>query len=497
MMDEQRYQNADEVIDLVDLLFYLLKKWKSFLILLVIGALLGSGVCALKAVQTRNAAVAASQTEWSAAGYDIDDEVIAQMEMAAQYRKQYLEQLAYCQNSILMQLDPNAFYEGRLTYYISAGDDTTLAVSRFQNIIKSDDILDELLEASGLDCEASYIEELLSASTSAELINRAPEETKSAMTDIYNYSGETSESNTIIIKVVAPDEESCSQMLSVLREKAEELDSECASSYEIYNSVKVSDSVQQTANSAYLTWQDKSLSCMYTYLTNEQKLEDAFTSTELDYYKHVYYTESLDETETVAAVEVETTAEADTDTEVSLSFSGMKKYVLIGAVVGLFLWACWFGLSYLLDKSIRTYGEAKDCYRVPMLGRLAADDGKARGIDGMIDALYCRIKGSADTIPYVISAINTIGDERTVLCGNIEYEEVQAVMEEFQKNCAQIEIDDFAGKSVHALERVKETGREILVVRIGKTKKAEIRRELEICRMQKIKVVGMVAIENI
>ncbi len=496
-MDEQRYQNADEVIDLVDLLFYLLKKWKSFLILLVIGALLGSGVCVLKAVQTRNAAVAASQTEWSASDYDIDDDVIVPMEMATQYRKQYLEQLAYCQNSILMQLDPNAFYEGRITWYISAGSDTNLVISRFRNIIKSDGILEELQEASGLDCEVSYIEELLSVSTSAELIDGAPEASKSAIEDLYNYSSEVSNGINIIIKVVAPDEESCSQMLAVLREKAEILDQECASTYETYSLEKVSDSVQQTADSAYLTWQDKSFSRMYTYMTNEQKLEDAFTSTELDYYKHVYYTESLDETETAAAVEAETPAEADTDSEVSLSFSGMTKYVLIGAVVGLFLWVCWFGLSYLLDKSIRTYGEAKDCYRVPMLGRLAADDRKARGIDGMIDALYCRIKGSADTMPYVISAINTIGDERTVLCGNIEYEEVQVVMEELQKNCVQIEIDDFAGKSVHALERVKETGREILVVRIGKTEKAEIRRELEICRMQKIKVVGMVAIENI
>ncbi|MCD8362727.1 MAG: hypothetical protein LUC98_07175 [Lachnospiraceae bacterium] len=493
-MNERSYQNADEVIDLVDLLFYLLKRWKSFLVLLVIGALLGSGVCALKAVQTRNAKVAASQTEWSAAGYDIDDEVIVQMEMAAQYRKQYLEQLAYCQNSILMQLDPNSFYEGQLTWYISAGDDTNLAISRFRNIIKSDGILEELQAASGLDCESSYIEELLSASTSAELIDRAPEESKSG-TDLYTYISDTGNGLGIIIKVVAPDEESCTQMLSVLREKAEDLDSECASSYEVYSSVKVSDSVQQTANSAYLTWQDKSLTRMYTYLTNEQKLEDAFTSTELDYYKHVYYTESLEETDVTAETGV--AAEADADTEISLSFSGMKKYVLIGAVVGLFIWACWFGLSYLLDKSIRTYGEAKDCYRVPMLGRLAVDDRKARGIDGLIDSLYGRIKGSPDTIPYVISAINTIGDERTVLCGNIEYGEVQAVMQEFQKSCAQIEIEDFAGKSVHALERVKETGREILVVRIGKTKKAEIRRELEICRMQKIQVVGMVAIENI
>ncbi|MCD8362796.1 MAG: hypothetical protein LUC98_07530 [Lachnospiraceae bacterium] len=40
----------------------------------------------------------------------------------------------------------------------------------------------------------------------------------------------------------------------------------------------------------------------------------------------------------------------------------------------------------------------------------------------------------------------------------------------FWKNCAQIEVEDFAGKSVHALERVKEIGREVLVIRIGKTK---------------------------
>ncbi|MCD8241951.1 MAG: hypothetical protein LUD73_06175 [Lachnospiraceae bacterium] len=492
-MNEQRYENTDEVIDLVDLLFYLLKKWKMLLVLLVIGGLLGAGVCALKAVQTRDAAAAASQTEWSADSYDIDDDVIAQMETAGQYRRLYLSQLAYLDSSILMQLDPNGFYTGKLTYYISAGEDTDLVLSLYQNLINDDTTLEELREASGFDCELSYIQELLSCSAS-DLTELAPERDKQYSSDVNIYS-DAAATNTVVLKVVAPDEESCSAMLAILREKAEELDQQCAASYENYSAVTVNDSVQETADSAYLTWRNLSMTRLYTYLTNEQKLEEEFSSTELDYYHHVYYTETLENIGSTAETS-DVEAETDTDTKISLSLSGMKKWVLIGAVVGLFIWACWFGLSYLLDKSIRTYGEAKDYYRVPMLGRLNAGSSRAKGIDGLIDSLHSRVKGSSDTIPYVISAINTIGDERTVVCGNVEYEEVQSVMDAFRENCAQLETDDFAGKSVQALERVKEAGREILLVRIGKTKKADVRRELEICRMQQIKVVGMVAIDD-
>ena len=46
-----------------------------------------------------------------------------------------------------------------------------------------------------------------------------------------------------------------------------------------------------------------------------------------------------------------------------------------------------------------------------------------------------------------------------------------------------------------SLEKAKAAGKEILVVCIGKTRRGEIERELESCRLQKIRVAGVVVVE--
>ena len=45
------------------------------------------------------------------------------------------------------------------------------------------------------------------------------------------------------------------------------------------------------------------------------------------------------------------------------------------------------------------------------------------------------------------------------------------------------------------MEKAKAAGKEILVVCIGKTRRGEIERELESCRLQKIRVAGVVVVE--
>ena len=49
-MNENMYNNYEDdmEIDLVDLLFYLLKKWRSLIVAIVIGAILGAGLYMVK-----------------------------------------------------------------------------------------------------------------------------------------------------------------------------------------------------------------------------------------------------------------------------------------------------------------------------------------------------------------------------------------------------------------------------------------------------------------
>ena len=177
-MDEHKYNyyEDDVEIDLINMMFYLLKRWRGLVIAIILGLVLGLGIYLVKdhqqkaelAAQTAAVESADETEEFDESKYDISDDVEANMELAYQYRQLYRKQLEYNQKSIIMQLDPNAVYTGELKYYLSAGYDTGLVSVLYQSILSDKDLLTELQEASGLDCEVPYIKELIESGVSKE-----------------------------------------------------------------------------------------------------------------------------------------------------------------------------------------------------------------------------------------------------------------------------------------------------------------------------------------
>ena len=174
-MNDNMYNNYEDdmEIDLVDLLFYLLKKWRSLIVAIVIGAILGAGLYVVKNHQ-QQAEQAAQEAEllkndedeaFDEKNYNISKDTKVNMDIAYQYRQLYNKQLEYNQKSIIMQLDPNEVYAGVLEYYISAGNNTGLLSELYQSILNDDDILEELKDASGFKCDTPYIKELISSSS--------------------------------------------------------------------------------------------------------------------------------------------------------------------------------------------------------------------------------------------------------------------------------------------------------------------------------------------
>ena len=225
--DYNMYEDEME-IDLIDLMFYLMRQWKTLIVAIVIGALVGGGIYVVKKRSYDQSAMPVQETEEEKEALDdyvVDPDVKANMELAYQYRQLYWKQLEYNQKSVIMQLDPNAVYTGELKYYMTAGDDTGLISILYQNILGNKDLLTELQEVSQLDCSPSYIQELIGCSVNTE---------KDSQININNVVSNTSESavpveknSVITYTVVSINEASCEQMLQIIREKVEELNLEC------------------------------------------------------------------------------------------------------------------------------------------------------------------------------------------------------------------------------------------------------------------------------
>lgn len=489
MMNENYYNGyEDEMeIDLIDLMFDLMRHWRSLIVAILIGAVLGGGIYVVKKIAAQKAVVQIEEGEGSELpeDYEVNPDVEANMELAYQYRQLYFRQLEYNQKSIVMQLNPNAVYNGELKYYVSAGYDTGLISILYQNILSDQNLLAELQEASQLDCEPSYIKELIGCSVSNE--NDASVNINNMMDAAEESAAFVTKNAAITYSVVSTSEESCEQMLKIIREKVAELDAECREKdYETYRALEVNDAVRLVTNNDYLNRQKANIDQLNTYLTSVQRLEGAFEEDDLIYYNETYlareYEMEDENSELLGAADA-----AD-----SIASVNPVKWLVIGVFLMCVCWGGYFMLKYLLDKHIKTSDEVKN-YRLPLIGYLAGEPKQYKGLDAVIEKLAGKTKSLSDTEDYIAASIEAMDAKEILLCGDLKDETARQVMDSLKSKCARIEVSEYPGQDSAALERAGERAL-VFLVQIGKTTRTELQRELEVCRMQKIEVLGAVVI---
>lgn len=494
-MDERRYNyyEDDVEIDLIDLMFYLLKRWRGLIIAIVLGLVLGLGIYLVKDHQQKEelaaqtAAESAGETEkFDESKYDISDDVEANMELAYQYRQLYRKQLEYNQKSIIMQLDPNAVYTGELKYYLSAGYDTGLVSVLYQSILSDKDLLTELQEASGLDCEVPYIKELIDSGVSKE--NDADININNLVSDITNSVASVTKNAFVSYKVVSTSEKSCEKMIQVIREKVQEMDAQCQETYVGYSAVEVADAVRKVTDNSYLNQQKSNIDQLNNYLTNVQKLENALTDEEKEYYSRKYLAR-----EYVAENEEEINPVAATTTEPV----SRVKWIFIGIILGIFVWGILECCRYLFDGSVKTSAEAQRLTHLPVIGCYQNDISGKRGIDLVIVRLQSKVAGQGDSLAYIGSLIDAMDQGNCLISSQSAFAETRQITEKLREYCSEMQMGEYSSGSVNSLNIACNAGKEIIVVSTGKTRRSDLERELEVCSMQNIKISGLIVVENL
>ena len=495
-MNENQYSSYedDREIDLIDMMFYLLKKWRTFLLAIVFGVILGAGLYVVKNHQ-QQVAQAEKEAEllknddenmFDEKEYNISKDSKANMEIAYQYRQMYNKQLEYNQKSIIMQLDPNAVYTGELKYYISAGNNTGLLSTLYQNVLNDEKVLEELKKASGFHCDTQYIKELIDSWTADE---------NAASININNSEGTDSvnavvKNSFVTYKVISTSQDSCEQMLQVICEKVDELQTECEEKYGSYSVVEVSDNVSLVTDNTYLNMQRNNVDQLNNYLYAVKNAEDSFSDEENKYYNKKYLAKEYAE-------------KANTEEEKELLLKEIQlepvnkvKWLVIGVILLVMIWTIYYVVRYFLDPRVKTISELQSGYCLPIVGHMKMKESQSKGIDRILDQFYQSMKEQADTYEYIVQAINAMGEKNMVLCGNVEIPEIRIVMEKLVSDCKYLKMGNYISKDIDSLKKGKELEREILVISVGKTRYDEISRELLSCKLQNINIVGALAVEN-
>ena len=117
------YNKDEKAVNLVDLCYFILKKWKLMVVVGVGLAVLAAGGTywkSCKEYQSASELSAQDKLERIVLPESEKAALEAKMDLIEEYEKNIAEYDYYLQNALKMKLDPNCFYEGTIAYLISA-----------------------------------------------------------------------------------------------------------------------------------------------------------------------------------------------------------------------------------------------------------------------------------------------------------------------------------------------------------------------------------------
>lgn len=437
----QKIRNEKEEIDLVQMIQYVLQKWKILLLAGVVGLLLGGAFGAMK-------------TGKEPAQMDIDDLNIDQIQQYASYHQFYEDEITRQAESIYMNMDPEAVYMANKSYYVAAQEsDLNRLGLAIGSILQKQDVYDQVWEKTGLTCSQRCLAELMSIWFT--------ETEKKAI----QLSDDNSNDGRIYISVSAPSEEIGEEILAVLDAQVQAV---CAQIAQTAEGGMTYEAMTQTGRTGYngdvvsarLNGADR----LAAYLETLSKIEKDLTDDDKAYYEQVYEGEWKPKNK-------------------------MLKWAVLGGFAFFVLAGGWFALAFLLDGSVKGTDELEDRYGLHLLARVEPEGAAKKNLRGL-DKLFAEKPQYNDGV-YLSAALSATGISGLVLSGDLANAQIAQTMKTAAqaggyKVCDRFEVDVQA--VADKMDGV------VLFIQPWVTKKAQVLRELEICDFNGLPVIGFVAV---
>lgn len=181
--------------------------------------------------------------------------------------------------------------------------------------------------------------------------------------------------------------------------------------------------------------------------------------------------------------------------------------IVVGFVVGFMLVAGCVTIGYAMTLKLRCASDMSKGFSVSVIGTIKLERKKKwfGFMDRAIDSLFREEKKiSAETNIKIIStdialAMKKKGIQAICFTGNTERETIQPIIQALRtadkEKALKIDFEKLAIYSPKALEKMLNAESIVLFERIGKSKFADIDKELEYCKRYDIPVLGCVVIE--
>lgn len=500
-MEEIRLDNRQRMmrireIDLLELLTVILLHWRSMIVALLCGAILLGGMSYVKSTQNIQKQQAQIQQEEKYVleldgktdaerrelfASKLTDEELTDVESAYLYEQQYAAKEKYMENSVFMNADSFHMYIADLIYRVDAEDmEQVYSINEiYKNLLKSGELRSRLAAAcnNSIDTVISIADDTI---------------------DLHN-------SSVLRMQLEYSDEETCRSLAQTVRDYIVEKQGEIMSSVGEHEINLIEESYAERMDSDLLDRQKNLKSELINLRTSEIKLTKEFSSDQQEYFELLCMQERESEENTT---EEENAAEQQTTITGKASVS--KTYLLMGAVLFVFVYAGVLCLKCVANNKLRAKDDLQDLFGIPQLGLITKEKGKKKAfsfVDEWILKMYYHNRrrfDKAEAVELAVVAVHMAAEKNTLdtiyLVGTGMGQSTKQICETLQKELQKSKIEVVVAENIlynaENLKKLENAQGAVLIETVGQTMYTEILQELQLLDRQQITILGGITVEE-
>ena len=493
--------NEEEVqIDLMTLLHYILRKWRSIIVVMLIVAV-AANLYSVKKSMSEAAAVSTTEEvdiekQIENAKEELTADELEQVERVYsmyEYNSQlYQENKEYLEKSVLMQLNPNEIPTVMLNYQFKkdqADEELSNIFTMYENALLDEDTCTAIIQVFGEEYANTSVRELISVTDTENGQN----------SDIIKFQKDKN-SGILSIQIYAGSEEQCEQVAEIVKKRVLEYTEQLQQIFGNYTVNAISEQYYISSESNLNMQKSDAVNAVNNAYTAMKNITSGLSEKQIGYFSLL--TKDCED-QTLVKEDTQKTANMTANVQyISI------KYILIGLLAGMFLAVCWYAVIYIMTQTVKDVDEVKIITNLPVFGTVlrSNENGKRNIVDRWIDSWFAHDKKSENNellltrISHEVAMLAGQKDKKCLLIacsGNDQNVKKQAdsLVEKLRKLGMNVtSTDGLVSDNTEVLKQLESADSAVFVEQLMKSERNQIREAVELCRRCQVEVLGSVIV---
>lgn len=493
--------NEEEVqIDLMTLLHYILRKWRSIIVVMLIVAV-AANLYSVKKSMSEAAAVSTTEEvdiekQIENAKEELTADELEQVEHVYsmyEYNSQlYQESKEYLEKSVLMQLNPNEIPTVMLNYQFKkdqADEELSNIFTMYENALLDEDTCTAIIQVFGEEYANTSVRELISVTDTENGQN----------SDTIKFQKDKN-SGILSIQIYAGSEEQCEQVAEIVKKRVLEYTEQLQQIFGNYTVNAISEQYYISSESNLNMQKSDAVNAVNDVYTALKNISSGLSEKQMTYY-NLLVNESSDQT--LVKEDIEETE----NMTANVQYISMK-YILIGLLAGMFLAVCWYAVVYIMTQTVKDVDEVKIITNLPVFGTVLGsnENGKRNIIDRWIDSWFAHDKKSENNellltrISHEVAMLAGQKDKRNLLVACSESDQnlkkqADSLVEKLRELGMNVtSTDSLVSDNTEVLKQLESADSAVFVEQLMKSERNQIREAVELCRRCQVEVLGSVIV---